>query len=143
MHVLVIGLLAAYTLVLILMVSRNLHALRTHHACADVSAPLARTLAAMLDDPKQRGAAVEALRATPLRAVRVAVFGPDGDVLMDTHEAGGEGGHAPTEEQHSMLVAAERAPTRLVHRSGGSMLAHAASAKCRDGAVVVTEALAM
>ena len=141
MHVLVLGLMAVYTLVLLLLVSRNVHALRTHHACADVSAPLARTLAAMLDAPKQRGAAVDALRAAPLRAVRVAVFGTNGEVVLDTHE-GGEGG-APTEEQKEMLFAAERAPTRLVHRRGGSVLAHAASAKCGDGAMVVTEALAL
>ena len=94
MHVVVLGVLAAYTLLLLLLVARNVHALRTHHACADVSAPLARTLAAMLDAPKQREAAVEALRGAPLRAVRVAVFGADGDVVLDTHE-GARGARRP------------------------------------------------
>ena len=127
MHVLVLGLMAVYTLVLLLLVSRNVHALRTHHACADVSAPLARTLAAMLDAPKQRGAAVEALRAAPLRAVRVAVFGTNGEVILDTHE-GGEGG-APTEEQKEARAAARRAKTARQKKNKAEKAAAAAASE--------------
>ena len=146
-HVLVLGVLAIYTSVLVLLVFRNMHALRTHHACSDVSTPLAKAVSSLLQNSKAEdgGALFEALGSAGFHAVRILVFDASGDrVLFDTHEPGPPRPPSETPQDVRRALDATGAPTAtlLLHRPTGTKLAHVAGKRCDNGMLVVTEALA-
>ena len=144
-HLLVLGVLVVYTVVLVVLVARNVHALRSHHACADVSTPLCKTLAALLEPKEARPSVFAALAAGRFHGVRIVAFEAGDDVLFDTHGGGSLGGAPPTEAQRELRAAAfaERPAQRLVHRTDGSRMAHTTGATCSDGTAVAVEALAV
>ena len=146
-HVLVLGVLVVYTVVLIVLVFRNTHALRTQHACADVAAPLCRTLATMLERSGSHSELFEALSAGRFHGLRVLVFDTSSNVLFDTHEerATKQKGLPPTDTQKEAKAAFETGlgKPRLVHWAGGTHLAHANGATCSNGTTVVVDALAL
>lgn len=145
-HLLVLGVLAVYTAVLVLLVARNVHALRTHHACSDVSTPLARTVASLLDaEGVSPGAVMASVAGARFHAVRVLVFDPRGDVLLDTHDPETRSARPANEAQRLVRAAAlgkAEAPT-VVHREDGTRLAHVVGVPSDSGLLVVTEALAV
>lgn len=145
MHLLVLGVLAVYTVVLFVLVARNVHALRSQHACADVSTPLCKTLAALLDKKEAHSSVFAALATGRFHGMRIVVFGKEDGVLFDTHGGGQLDGAPLTEAQRELRTAglAENPSQRLVHRTDGSRMAHTTGATCADGTVVVIEALAM
>ena len=146
-HLLVLALLVVYTVILEVIVARNVHALRSHHACADVSTPLCKTLATLLATEAARPGVFAALAAGRYHAVRIVVFDDDGGVLFDTHERPDSTARAaaPNETQRELRAAAlgESAAQRLAHRAGGSQLVHTTGSKCADGSYVVVEAMAL
>ena len=154
-HLLVLGVLAVYTAVLVLLVARNVHALRAHAACSDVSAPLCRTLAALLDAPQAQPAVFASLGAANFHAVRILAFDPKGDVLFDSASgAPAPGKPAPPDDtqrdvRDAIGEAANGDATTttssarlLLHRPSGSRMAHVAGARSQNGTLVVTEAAA-
>lgn len=147
-HILVLGILAIYTAVLVLLVYRNMHALRTHHACSDVSTPLAKAVSSLLQSGGKAeggGALFEALGSAGFHAVRILVFDASGDrVLFDTHEPGPPRPPSETQQDVRRALDAAGAPTAtlLLHRPTGTKLAHVAGKRCDNGMLVITEALA-
>ena len=170
-HILVLGVLAVYTTVLVLLVMRNVHSMRTQHACTDVSVPLCRTVSSILDftdstsniASKHTEAVFAAVRDARFHNVRVLVFDPLGDVLLDTHgfyKPGKttppndmqrdvrdafevmSGGKSGRRDDTNAGAAFPTSTTMLLHRPNGSKMAHVAGARCRDGRLVLTEATA-
>lgn len=142
-HVLVLAVLAAYTALVVLLVARNVRALRTHHACTDVATPLCKTVAGLLDASKDPTPVLRALAAADFYAVRILVYDQAGSVLLDTRE-GAASPHPPTESQRDARAAYDAsAPTHLVHRPSGTAMAHVAGATSAGGALVLTETLAV
>lgn len=140
-HAVLIAVLICYTLILVAIVVRNARSLRSHHACSDVSTPLARMIASMLDrarDPKEVLASISEVNFASLRIV---VFGANGDVIVDT--AGRNG--SPTHEQMRVRDAAGRegGSPSLAERGASMHLVHVASAKTKSGMTVATEAAAV
>lgn len=159
-HMLVLSALVVYTLVLVLLVSRNIRALRTHHACSDVSTPLCKAVASLLESGGATPAAIfRAFGEANFHAVRLLVFDEPGNVLFDSQDdgsgigAGGSGAGAsttvkprpPTESQKDAKHAFDTsAPTRLVHRPSGTVMAHVCGAKVPStNGLVLTEVLAV
>ena len=145
-HVLVTIVLAVYTAVLIAVMWRNQRAIRSHHACTDMSGPLATTIAGMLDASKGGGSELlRAIEESDFTNLRVVIFDTNRHVLCDTVDRGRKRPTPPNETQRGILDAAlvETAESKLVHRDGQTFLVHVRGAKCvNNGFHVVTETFA-
>ena len=144
-HILVMVVLTVYTVVLVIVMWRNQRAIRTHHACSDLSGPMARTIASMVDASKGGGELLRAIEESDFANLRVVIFDADQHVLCDTVERARKRPTPPSDTQRGILDAAlrEDAESKLVHRGGQSFLVHTRGAKCaKAGLHVVTETFA-
>ena len=150
-HVVVLGVLVVYTVVMVLLVARNIHALRTHHACSDVSTPLSKAFATLLDAPDAKPESiVRAVSSSGFSAVRIMIFDAEGSVLCDTHDTAPKTqGASPNESQHDARAAIDAAPgqgstkkiSKLMHYHHGTHMTHLTGTRCKNGKLVVTEAI--
>ena len=152
-HLIALMVLAVYTVALVLVVGRNMRAVRTYHACADVSHPLARAVAGLLtrssaSETSTLEATAAAFEGAHFRAVRVVVFDANGAVVLDTHDPVARRPAPPTAAQRELHAAAME-PTASTTRyiedeaSGETLLVHVASASSDRGHLVVTQARAL
>lgn len=132
-HLAVVGILSVYTLAVLLVLSRTLVSLRRHSSCAELSLPLARMYARMLDrDSEPRRVVAGAGEFSD--SVRVLVVA-GGVVVSDSSPEG--------TEQHATLLETAvvgRAVDMLHHTPDGSTrLCRLAMAACErhDFKVVV------
>lgn len=154
LHLILIGVIAVYTVVLALLVARNVHAMRSIHACSDLSGPLAHSLAIVLESKETHPLLFQSLHRARFHAVRILVFDDTGDVLFDSESPVVEKRPVPPREnQRDVRDAFEAAESTakssaftstqlLLHRPSGSGMAHVAGARCANGTLVVTEAMA-
>lgn len=159
LQVVIVGILAVYTIVLVVLLMRNVHALRAHHACSDVSAPLCRFVAGVIssstatessDSSKISEKCFDVIQDAGFHSVRILVFTRDHEtVFLDTASVTSKNTTAD-ETQRAIRDAWRSAESSassegvvvMSHRLDGTHLTHITGMKTESGHLVLTEARA-